>query len=288
MSPVPFYDDGTVTIWCADVRDVPLSELAGTAACVVTSPPYNVGLAYDGDPAGDALAWDAYWRLADAAAVVMARALVPGGRVWVDTAVSVPETPAPECRHSGGIGKRRVLLARGWADALELGGDLVLVDQVSWQSIRSGGCAWGSWQSPAAPNLRGDHELITVACRDGWERQAPEGLDKWQDTLGDWPGLCSTVWSVPTVGGRMPAGTNSPGCGGGHPAPMPVEVARRCIRLSTWPGEVVFDPFAGSGTTLLAARQLGRRSIGVERSERYCNLAVARLAQTALDFEGAA
>ena len=41
----PFYDDGTVTIWCADVREVPLSELAESAACVVTSPPSNVGLA---------------------------------------------------------------------------------------------------------------------------------------------------------------------------------------------------------------------------------------------------
>jgi site-specific DNA-methyltransferase (adenine-specific) len=69
---------------------------------------------------------------------------------------------------------------------------------------------------------------------------------------------------------------------------MPVEVARRAIRLSTWPGETVLDPFAGSGTTLLAARQLGRRAIGIERSERYCDLAVARLAQTTLDFEGAA
>ena len=56
---------------------------------------------------------------------------------------------------------------------------------------------------------------------------------------------------------------------------MPVEVARRCIRLSTWPGETVLDPFAGAGTTLLAARQLGRRAIGVERSERYCELAVS-------------
>jgi site-specific DNA-methyltransferase (adenine-specific) len=283
----PFYDDGTVTILCADLRDVPLSELAETAACVVTSPPYNVGLAYDAE-ASDRLAWDAYWRLADTAAHLMARALVPRGRAWVNTAVSVPHSPASAGPQPGRAAKRRVLLARGWADALELGGNLILVDQVSWQSIRAGGCAWGSWQSPAAPNLRGDHELITVACRDTWERTVPPGLDRWRDTVGDWPALCSTVWTVPTVGGRLVPGSNTAGGPAGHPAPMPVEVARRCIRLSTWPGEVVLDPFAGSGTTLLAARQLGRRAIGIERSERYCELAVARLAQGALDFEGVA
>jgi site-specific DNA-methyltransferase (adenine-specific) len=288
MSPTPFYDDGTITLWCADIRDVPASELAEAAACVVTSPPYNVGLAYDGDGQGDALAWDAYWRLADTAADLTGRVLVPGGRAWVNTAVSVPEVPGPGGSYSGRVAKRRVLLARGWADALEFGGGLELVDQVSWQSIRAGGCAWGSWQSPAAPNLRGDHELVTVACKGGWERSAPPGFDDWRDAIGDWPGLCSTVWNVPTVGGRMAPGTNKPGSPVGHPAPMPVEVARRCIRLSTWPGETVLDPFAGSGTTLLAARELGRRAIGIERSERYCELAVARLAQTSFDFEGAA
>jgi site-specific DNA-methyltransferase (adenine-specific) len=285
----PFYDDGQVTIWCADVRDVPASALAESVACVVTSPPYNVGLAYDGDDQADTLVWAEYWRLADAVSVVMARALVPGGRVWVNTAVSVPETPTTVAGpHSGRSAKRRVLLARGWADALELGGGLVLVDQVSWPSVRAGGCAWGSWQSPAAPNLRGDHELITVACRDSWERRPPPGLEHWRDTVGGWEALCSTVWPVATVGGRIPARSNTAGRGGGHPAPMPVEIARRCIRLSTWPGEVVLDPFAGSGTTLLAARQLGRRAIGVERSERYCELAVRRLAQRGLDFQGAA
>jgi site-specific DNA-methyltransferase (adenine-specific) len=283
----PFYDDGQVVVYCADLRAVPASELAGSVACVVTSPPYNVGLAYDGDDQEDALEWDEYWRLADTAAVLMARALVPGGRVWVNTAVSVPESPSPAGLHAGRGAKRRVLLARGWADALELGGRLVLVDQVSWPSIRAGGCAWGSWQSPASPNLRGDHELITVACRETWERHAPAGMEDWQDTVGGWEHLCSTVWPIPTVSGRIPPSTNGPGRGG-HPAPMPIEVARRAIRLSTWPDETVLDPFAGSGTTLLAARQLGRRAIGIERSERYCDLAVARLAQGAFDFRGAA
>ena len=161
--------------------------------------------------------------------------------------------------------------------ALAAGG-LELVDQIAWTSLRGSGTAWGSWQSPASPNLRGDHEVITVACRDHWERHPPAGMDGWRDTLGDWPGLCSTVWNVaPATAGR-----------GVHPAPFPVELARRCIRLSTWPGEMVLDPFCGTGSTLVAAAQLGRRSVGIERSEKYCELAARRFAQGALDFGGAA
>jgi site-specific DNA-methyltransferase (adenine-specific) len=153
---------------------------------------------------------------------------------------------------------------------------LALVDQVAWCSPRGAGTAWGSWESPAAPNLRGDWESILVACAGEWERRPPVGREPWRDTLGAWSSLCSTVWNL------------RPEHRKGHPAPFPVELARRVIRLSCWPGEVVLDPFVGSGTTLLAARQLGRRAIGVEASERYCELAVSRLAQTALDFEGAA
>jgi site-specific DNA-methyltransferase (adenine-specific) len=263
----PFYDDGQVTLYCADVRDV--EDLADVAAAVVTSPPYNVGLAYDAGM--DALPWPDYWQLAYRAAEVMADALVPGGRAWVNTAVSVPVDPADDG------GKRRVMLAHRWASILERTG-LALVDQVAWCSARGAGTAWGSWQSPAAPNLRGDYEAITVACRGGWERSAPAGLEGWRDSVGGWPELCSTVWNL------TPAARQRDG----HPAPFPIELARRCIRLSTWPDEVVLDPFAGTGTTLVAARQLGRQAIGIERSEAYCLAAIDRLAQGSFDFAGAA
>jgi site-specific DNA-methyltransferase (adenine-specific) len=261
-----YYDDGQVTIFCADMRAVDLEDVA---AVVVTSPPYNVGLGYDGHD--DALDWPAYRSLTRDACTVMARALVRAGRAWVNTAVSVPEDT--------GVGgaKRRVLLGHLWTSALETAG-LDLVDQVAWTSQRGAGTAWGSWQSPAAPNLRGDYEVVTVACREGWERRTPAGHEGWRDTVGGWPALCSTVWTL------APAPREQ----GGHPAPFPLELARRCIRLSTWPGEVVLDPFAGTGTTLLAARQLGRRAIGIERSEAYCAQAVDRLAQGALCFGGAA
>jgi site-specific DNA-methyltransferase (adenine-specific) len=265
------YDDGQVTLICGDVRQ---AELPGdTAAAVVTSPPYNVGVAYDG--ATDVRAWSDYWHLAAQAAWVMYRTLMPGGRAWVNTAVSVPWTVAQG--EVEGLGKSRVMLAHGWHRELSDAG-LSVVDQVAWCSPRGAGTAWGSWASPAAPNLRGDYEAVTVACKGAWERSAPEGFEGWRDGVGGWPGLCSTVWNL-TPARREPDG---------HPAPFPVELARRCIRLSTWPGEVVFDPFAGSGTTLLAARQLGRRAIGVEASERYCEQAVRRLAQGELAFDGAA
>jgi DNA methylase len=274
----PFYDDGQVTLFCADVRtDELLSELAGVAAAVVTSPPYNVGLTYEGDPTGDALPWPEYWSLADAAGRLIGAALVPGGRAWVNTAVSVPEVTHSGGHHSGRTGKRRVMLGHRWADVLELGAGLALVDQVAWTSVRGAGTAWGSWQSPSAPNLRGDYEVVTVACQGQWERPTPAGHEGWRDQVGGWPELCSTVWAI-----------NPEPRAGGHPAPFPVELAARCIRLSTWPGELVLDPFAGSGSTLLAARDLGRRAIGIEASPVYCERIVSRLAQGALDFGGAA
>jgi len=245
----PYFDDGDTVIYRADLRDV--SDLE-PAACVVTSPPYNSGVAYDVHD--DSMADEDYRSLACSAADLVASTLrAQGGRAWVN--VGVTQLPT-------------------WLDALRVAG-FGGSTTVAWDyGLSTADTAWGSWQSPSAPHLRYGFEPVICAWAGQWRRTPPEGFEHWRDELGNWPALCRNVWRIaPGASAR-----------GEHPAVMPLELAARAIRLSTWPGETVLDPFAGTGTTLLAARQLGRRAVGIELSERYCELAAKRLAQGSLDL----
>jgi modification methylase len=71
----------------------------------------------------------------------------------------------------------------------------------------------------------------------------------------------------------------------GHPCPFPVSIAARCIGASCPPGGIVLDPFMGSGTTLVAAKLEGRKAVGIEISEKYCEIAANRLRQRVLKFD---
>jgi DNA modification methylase len=241
-----------------------------TAAAVVFSPPYNAGVSYDADPDCDQMTWDEYRAMADAVMAETRRVLIEGGRCWINVTPTVPTTVRPAGDHSGQTHVGRTSLLAVWIAAADKAG-LQHRDVIAWTTEGRGpGCAWGSYESPAGPNLRGEWEAIIACSRGPWARQTPDPHRGWRDGEGGWPRLTSNVWRVRPEHDRT------------HPAPFPVELARRCIRLSTWPGELVVDPFAGSGATLVAAQQLGRAAIGIERSPKYVHMCEQRVAQQSL------
>ena len=114
---------------------------------------------------------------------------------------------------------------------------------------------------------------------------------------GDRPGMgyesIVTVWAGATRskwngGGRRGVYEHMVGVSGGiknqHPTQKPESLLCELVRLFTDPGDLILDPFAGSGTTAVAAKRLGRRCILIEREEKYCEVAAKRLAQGALDL----
>lgn len=107
-------------------------------------------------------------------------------------------------------------------------------------------------------------EMILVMFKETWKKQRQGISDITRDEFVEWT---NGVWTFSgEQRGRI-----------GHPAPFPLELPRRCIKLFSFVGDVVLDPFVGSGTTLLACYQLQRIGIGVEISSTYCQIAAQRL-----------
>ena len=100
--------------------------------------------------------------------------------------------------------------------------------------------------------------------------------------IGPWPRRNAQWSSVLTSRSAKIGGTSSPAGRTGHPHTKPLDLME--VLIDACPPGVIADPFAGSGTTLLAAKRLGRFAIGVEIDERYCELAVRRLDQGVLPF----
>jgi len=215
-------------------------------ALMVTSPPYNVGKDYDDD-----LEIDEYLALLHRVFSETYRVVEPGGRVAVNVA---------------NLGRKPYLPLNQYVASLltEIGFDLR--GEIIWQKAKSAGgsCAWGSWRSAKNPTLRDIHEYIITASKGTMSRQRAG-----EDTIGKEDFLDATVsiWDILPESARRV----------GHPAPFPVELPRRVIELYTFRGDLVLDPFMGSGSTAVAAVEAGRHFVGFDLDAAYLEIAERRI-----------
>lgn len=129
--------------------------------------------------------------------------------------------------------------------------------------------AWGSWMSASAPYVIAPVEVILVLYKNTWKKEKGEKKnDITRQEFMDWT---NGVW---TFSGESKKRI-------GHPAPFPVELPRRCIKLFSFVDDTVLDPFLGSGSTLLAAYLNNRKGIGIDIDKKYCDLTIDRLRREA-------
>ncbi len=254
-------------IWVGDAREMDrIGQVAdNSVALVVTSPPYFAGKEYEavlgeGHVPAD---YEAYLGMLHDVFARCFDTLEPGGRIAVNVA---------------NLGRKPYRsLSRDVIDLLE-GLGYLLRGEVIWQKSHAAGgsCAWGTYQRPGNPVLRDVSERVVVASKGRFDRaltpgqRAEAGLpSEGTMTMDEFIDATIDVWDIPTESATRV----------GHPAPFPVELPRRLIELYTYRGDLVLDPFMGSGSTALASIRTERHYVGFDTDEAYVALAERRISE---------
>jgi site-specific DNA-methyltransferase (adenine-specific) len=217
-----------------------------SVALIFTSPPYNNGKDYDED-----LSLEEYLLLLGRVGKEIYRVLKPGGRYVLNVA---------------NLGRKPYIPINSFLYFVNMEIGFKPAGEIIWQKGKgsNGNCAWGSWLSAKSPRIRDIHEYLMVFVKEDFTRK-----EKGISTIDREEFLSSTlsIWEV------LPESAKKIG----HPAPFPVDLAKRVINLFTYQNDVVLDPFNGSGTTCVAAKMLKRNFVGYDINEEYCKLAEKRL-----------
>lgn len=227
-------------LFCGDAVETLKILDPGSIDLIVTSPPYGVGKDYEVD-----VSREEYTRLVRDACNEFKRVLKPDGRFCCN----VPFTM--------NYNKALSLVMHEWMTAF-LGTGLKIRDIVIWNQSHSGNdTAWGSFKSASSPWLRHQCEGIIIGFKDQWKKIRKGESDITHDEFMKY---VVDLWTMPCA--RHPD----------HPAVFPAELPYRCIRLFSYIGDVILDPFCGTGTTLETAKGLRRNSIGIDKSRKYCDI----------------
>jgi modification methylase len=216
---------------------------------MVTSPPYNVTKEYD-----ENLSLKEYLQLLRNVFSETYRVLVNGGRACINVA---------------NLGRRPYLPLSDFISQIMIEIGFQMRGEIIWNKGAGAGVsmAWGSWQSASNPVLRDVHEYILVFSKGSLMRKKSDGKINTitKEQFMEWT---KSVWTM------NPESANKVG----HPAPFPIELPYRLIQLYTFKGDVILDPFMGSGTTAIAALKAERKYIGYEIDPGYVKLSDERIA----------
>lgn len=231
-------------VYCQSSEAMPIPD--ESVGLTFTSPPYNVGKDYEGD-----LSLGDYLGLIRRVGAEVYRVLKPGGRYVVNIA---------------NLGRKPYIPLHAFFYQAHMSLGFLPMGEIIWQKGRgaSGNCAWGSWMSAKSPRLRDLHEYLLVFAKEGFSRPDAGASSL---TREEFMAATLSIWEIPPESARKV----------GHPAPFPLALASRVIQLYSYAQDVVLDPFLGSGTTCVAAAQLGRRYVGFDVSEQYCELSSRRI-----------
>ncbi|MEZ5026709.1 MAG: site-specific DNA-methyltransferase [Chitinophagales bacterium] len=214
---------------------------------MITSPPYNVSKEYDED-----LSLKEYLQLLKNAFSETYRVLVNGGRACINVA---------------NLGRKPYIPLSDYISQMMLEIGFNMRGEIIWNKAASASpsTAWGSWLSAANPILRDIHEYILVFSKGEYKR---EKKDK-ENTISkeqfmEWT---KSIWTMNAESAKRI----------GHPAPFPEELPFRLIQLYSFTGDIILDPFMGSGTTGVSALKSDRKYIGYDVSEEYIEIANKRL-----------
>lgn len=242
----PYFDQNGITIYLGDCREILPSIRAVDLA--FTSPPYNCGMNYG--ELSDSMPIDDYFSFIETSIHAIASTIRSGGYL----ALNVPSWIGSRSDQVFAFDEYKAIASR----------HIPFEDLIIWAKSPPNGTAWGNFQT--SPRIRANHEWVLI-------HRAPGGTNGKSDIdWKDWSRFTQSIWTInPTLPYRDV-----------HPATFPIELANRIALLYSPNGGLVLDPFMGTGTTLDACRSLGRRAIGIEINERYCEIAAIRLEQGAL------
>lgn len=226
-----------------------MTELpAESVHLMITSPPYNVSKDYDKD-----FTLEEYRQFLRTVFRETYRVLTVGGRACINIA---------------NVGRKPYLPLHAFVIQDMLDAGFLMRGEVIWNKSSSAGpsTAWGSWKSASNPTLRDVHEYVLIFSKGDFSRNGTPG--KSTISRDEFLEYTKSLWTFSAESARRV----------GHPAPFPLELPRRLIQLYSFEHDVVLDPFAGSGTTCVAALESGRHFVAYELDQQYARLAERRIA----------